>query len=403
MSTSILYHGFGVRHYKYLKTEYEGGEIIFHIEKASGKAFCAQCGAKDVIKFGVVRRRIRTVPIGGRRVWLELHLHRLKCWECDWVGLEPLIVALPKKGWTLALGRYILGLLKHTTVKAVAMHLGMSWDTVKEIHVWALEQRFKRRRLKHLRYLGVDEISVHKGHRYLTIVVDLEGGQVVWVAEGRESSSLKPFLRRLRQARASIEGIAMDMWPAYIDAVLKHYSSKQIVFDRYHVIRDLNRILDDLRRHEARAAPYPYRRVYVGVKYLLLKGEEKIEEGSTARARLDRLLQLNQSLNTAYILKEELRGLWSCVTRRQAERYLRDWLDKAWASGIQPLKKFANKLAAHLTGILNYFDHPITTAKVEGINNKIKVLKRMAYGFRDMEYFKLRIYSLHKATYALIG
>jgi len=118
---------------------------------------------------------------------------------------------------------------------------------------------------------------------------------------------------------------------------------------------------------------------------------------------LEQLLKLNEPLNTAYILKEELRRLFDCSAVEEAEEYLNNWLEKARASLIQPVMKFADKLASHRTGIFNYFKHRITTGKVEGINNKIKVLKRQAYGFRDMEYFKLRIYFLNEANYALIG
>ena len=141
----------------------------------------------------------------------------------------------------------------------------------------------------------------------------------------------------------------------------------------------------------------------MGVRYLLLKGREKIQDRTTAKAKLDRLLELNQSLNMAYVLKEELRELWDCDTREEAQESLFNWLQKAWASGIELLEKFADTLAAHRFGILNYFDHRITTARVEGINNKIKVLKRQAYRYRDMDYFKLRIYFLHESRYALVG
>jgi len=319
------------------------------------------------------------------------------------VGLEPLLVALPKKHWSKRLGRYILELLKHSTIKDVADHLGMSWDTIKAIHAWALKQRFKRRKIRHLKYLGVDEVAVRKGHKYLTVVVDLESGEVVWVAEGRATGALEPFMRRLKRAGAKICGVAMDMWPAYINAVIRHFGASVIVFDRYHIISDFNKVLDELRRKEAAAASIAEKDIYKGVRYLLLKGEEKIEDGSDAKTRLEQLLKLNEPLNTAYILKEELRRLFDCSAVEEAEEYLNNWLEKARASLIQPVMKFADKLASHRTGIFNYFKHRITTGKVEGINNKIKVLKRQAYGFRDMEYFKLRIYFLNEANYALIG
>ena len=135
----------------------------------------------------------------------------------------------------------------------------------------------------------------------------------------------------------------------------------------------------------------------------MLKGQESIENDYKARHRLHRLLEVNKSLNIAYILKEELRELWSCTSLNEAEQYLDNWLKKAWVSGISPVIKLAKRIASHRSGILNYFKHPVTTARVEGINNKIKVLKRMAYGFRDIHYFKLRIYALHESRYALIG
>ena len=403
MSTSILYHGFGVRQYRYLKTEYREGALIFHMEKCPDKQRCARCGSRDVIKKGRFVREMRTLPIGAKRVFLVVHLHRLLCRSCGALKLEPLLVSFPRKRWTKGLGRYVVELIKRATVEDVARHLGMSWDTVKEIHSWALKGKFKRRRITHVKYLGVDELSVSRGHRYLTIVVDLESGQVVWMAKGRKASSLEPFLRRLKRVGARIEAIAMDMWPAYITAVLKYYSYTVIVFDRYHIISDYNNVLDELRRQEAAAAPKSHKDVYQGVRYLLLKASEKIEDGTTARAKLDRLLDLNKNLSIAYILKEELRELWSCVSRQEAAHYLYNWFQKAWSSGITSLQKFADKLVVHRTGILNYFNHPITTGKVEAINNKIKVLKRRAYGYRDMEYFKLRIYFLHESRYALVG
>ncbi len=403
MSTSILYHGFSIRQYQYLKTDYRHGALFFHIEKSKERQCCSVCQSNKVIRKGRVIRTLRTLPIGNKKVFLVVHLHRLLCRKCGALRLEPLLISHPKARCTRALEQYVMDLLKAMTIEDVAKHLGMSWDTIKSIHVRALRAKFRNRRIKHLRYLGVDEIAVRKGHRYLTIVVDLENGQVVWVSEGREKASLEPFIKRLKRARVPIKAIAMDMWPAYWGAVLKHFSHDVIVFDHYHIISDYNRVLDVLRRQEAASAPDEQKTVYKGVRYLLLKGAEKISGATRARERLDRLLDVNRNLNIAYILKEELRDLWNCKDFSKAKTHLDNWLQKAWACGIKPVMKFANKLASHRCGILNFFIHRVTTGKVEGINNKIKVLKRKAYGFRDLEYFKLRIYFLNEARYALIG
>jgi transposase len=403
MSTSLLYHVFGAKDYRYLKEEFKNGETYFHIEKAPFKSKCATCGSKDVIKFGKVTRQIKTIPTGSRSTWLILHLHRLKCRACGAVELEPLIISDPKKHWSRKLGRYILDMLKHMTIKALSEHLKMSWDTLKEIHKDALSIRMKKRRYKNLEYLGVDEVAVKKGHSYLTVVVDLTSGEVVWVSECRDTNSLEEFMLRLKRSKAKIKGIAMDMWKPYINAVIRHFGAEVVVFDHYHIISDYNKTLDDLRRMEAASASIADKNIYRGVRYLLLTGKQKIENDSEAKSRLNRLLELNTSLSIAYVMKEELRRLFDCRSPAEAESYLDGWIAKARASLIAPLIKFANKLYSHRTGIFNYFKHRITTGKVEGINNKIKVLKRQAYGFRDMEYFKLRICFLNEANYSLIG
>jgi transposase len=403
MSTSLIYHAFGAVGYQYLKTEYREGVVRFHMEKNPGHQRCAVCGSADVIRKGQDIREIRTLPLGKRPIFLVLHLHRLYCKACEALQQEPILLADPKKHWAKALGRYIVDLLRHSTVKDVAKHLGMSWGTVKEIHLLALRRKYSKRKLRHLKFLGVDEVAVRKGHSYLTVVVDLETGAVVWVAPDRTTESLEAFLTRVKRSGAKIQAIAMDMWPAYISAALKQFSSKVIVFDRYHVIAMCNKMLDEVRRGAARDASLTEQDVYVGVRYLLLQGEEKIQNNQEAHAKLERLFSVNQSLYTAYLLKEELRALWTCSSRAQAERHLENWLKKAWNSGVRPLAKFANTIAVHRTGIMNYFDHPFTTGMVEGINNKIKLLKRQAYGFRDLEYFTLRIFALHESRYALIG
>ena len=402
MSTSILYHGFGVRHYRYMRTEFVGGSLIFHIEKSPGKRRCSDCRSRDVALKGRVKRKLRTLPIGRKKVFLQVHLHRLWCRGCGALKLEPLIISDPKRRWTRALGRYVLGLLSCMTIEDVSRHLGMSWGTIKEIHVQALGARLKRRRLRHLRLIGVDEVAIRKGHSYLTVVVDLQTGEVVWVGEGRKTEALEPFMRKLKRAGAKIEAVAMDMWPAYIRAVSTHFGRDVIVFDRYHIMADYNKTLDLIRTTEAAKAGKEDRAVFKGARYLLLKGSEKIADDWNARRRLDELLAVNETISTAYILKEELRQFWRCRNMEEARIFLSNWLSTAWASGIDLLARFANKLVRHMYGLLNYFKHRVTTGRVEGINNKIKVLKRQAYGYRDTEYFKLRIYFLHESRYALL-
>lgn len=403
MSTSILYHGFKARGYTYLRAEYKKGAVIFHLKKSKSEQCCAHCGSKSVIKKGKKNRKVKTVPIGTRQVYLCLHLHRLKCKSCGRLRQEASLICLPKKHYTKVLSSFVLELLKKSTVKDVSDQLGMSWGTIKEIHKCSLEKKYGKIKLNKLRYLGVDEIAIRKGHRYMTVVVDLDSGAVVWVEKDRSVSSLEKFLIKLKRSRAPIKAIAMDMWPAYLTAVLNQYSNDVVVFDRYHVIANYNLMLEKLRQQEASKANQKDASVYKGTRYLLLKGREKIEEDQEATGKLERLLELNASLNKAYILKEELRAIWNCQHPQEAYSRLCMWLQLMWSTGINKLHHFASQIAEHFTGIMNFFEHRITTGPVEGINNKIKVLKRQAYGFRDFDYFKLRIHALHNARYSLIG
>lgn len=403
MSTSLLYHAFKVKHYKYLKTEYVSGQIIFHIEKKEKYRVCPVCGSREVGKKSEKIRMIKTFPIGKKQVWFAVHVWRIKCKTCKRVRQESMDeICYPKKHWAKSLERYILELLNHMTVQDVAEHLGLHWNTVKNIHKENLKKLHKRIKYNKLHYIGVDEVAIKKGHKYLSVVVDLETGAVVWVWEGRKADGLEKFLLKLKKAHAPIKAIAMDMWKPYIKAVEKYYGKEKIVFDRYHVLADYNRMLDELRRQQEREAPDEFKGIFKGTKYLLLKSKEKIEHSTEALKKLKELLSVNHALNVAYVMKEQLSLLWECEDRVSAETHIHNWLCEARASKIAELQKFANRLERHLYGILNYFEHRITTARVEGLNNKIKLLKRQAYGFRDTEYFKLRIYFLHKSRYALV-
>jgi len=405
MSTSILYHCFGVSQYQNFKIDYQGGAVIFHIAKLHHKQRCVSCGSRDVIHKGKKVRILRTLPIGKKPVFLAVHRQRLECKSCGAIRYESLNIALPKKHWTIALGRYVIELLRFCTVKDVAKLLGMSWNTIKEIHFLHLQKKFKNQKLsnlENLEYLGVDEIAVRKGHSYMTIAVNLATGEVVWVCEGRAKSSFEPFIKKLKRRKTPIKAIAMDMWKPYINTVKEHYSEDIIVFDKYHIVSACNKMLDRLRTELAQEAEKADKNVYKGTRYLLLEGSEKIV-GEKSRAKLDELLQLNNSLSKAYILKEQLRRLWDCTNQEDAIEKLNQWLLTAGESAVNPIIKFAKTITRHYFGIVNYFKHRITNAKVEGINNKIKTMKRQAYGFRDNEYFKLRIYFINKARYSLVG
>ncbi len=198
MSTSLLYHAFGVRGYRYAKTEYVGGEVIFTIEQPRESYRCPVCGSDQVIGRGQSCRRFRTVSIGSKPVYLMLSVPRVECRDCGAVRQVKLGFADPRVSYTKAFQRYALQLSQYMTIKDVANHLGISWDVIKEIQKADLKRRFDRPKLKHLRQIAIDEISTAKGHVYLTIVMDLESGAVVHVGRGKGGDALRDFWTRLR-------------------------------------------------------------------------------------------------------------------------------------------------------------------------------------------------------------
>jgi transposase len=190
------------------------------------------------------------------------------------------------------------------------------------------------------------------------------------------------------------------MWRPYVRAIRTRFPQTALVFDVFHILADYSRMLDALRTQEYNKLKGPMRKIIKGTRFLLLRGQEKLS--IPAKEKLQKLLQINRNLFIAYVLKEELRRLWRFETAEEAERFFFDWIRKAMNSGIRKLVKFAIRLLRHAEGVLNYFRYPISTAMVEGINNKIKVVKRKAYGYRDVEYFMLKIYNLHLSRYSLL-
>jgi len=337
-------------------------------------------------------------------VFFDLEVQRVCCLRCGSIRQVSLGFADPRFSYTHAFERYALTLSKHMTIQDVARHLSVSWDVIKEMQKRDLTRRFSKPDLKDLQMIAIDEISIRKGHRYLTIVLDMISGAVIFVGNGKGSDALDPFWKKVKRAKAKIEAVAMDMSPAYISAVLERLPKATIVFDHFHVIKLFNDKLSDLRRDLYKETKESLKKsVLKGTRWLLLKNPENLDPDRKEKERLAEALKLNEPLSCAYYLKEDLRQIWLQPTKEIAERVFTDWIKRAQITGIKMLKKFADTLAGYKSGILAYYDYRISSAPLEGTNNKIKTMKRMAYGFRDMEFFKLKIMALHTTKYALVG
>ena len=206
MSTSLLYHAFGIRGYQYTRTDYQDGQTIFTIHQEPETCRCSACGSPQVQSRGRVERRFRTVPIGRRATFVVLPIPRVECQACGVVRQVKIPFADPRRSYTNAFERYALELCRRMTIRDVAKHLGVSWDMIKDIQKRDLSRRFAKPKLKHLRHIAIDEIAIAKGHRYLTVVLDLDSGAVVFVGDGKGAEALKPFWKRLRRQQGEDRG-----------------------------------------------------------------------------------------------------------------------------------------------------------------------------------------------------
>ena len=403
-TTSFLYHAFGLVGYRHLRTDFRGGRLIYHIERVPEKRTCAVCGASShLLKLdGRFVRTFLGLPVGLKPQEIVLHGHLQFCFHCEARVREPIPFADGKGRCLRALGRFIVRMCGLTTIKHVAQLLGVGWDFAKDAFKAHLEKRDRQRRLRKVRYLAVDEFATHKGHKYMTTAMDLETGEILHAQEGKDAAALIPFLQKLKKAGIRPKAVAMDMSEAYAHAVREVFGDAvDIVHDPFHVVALASLAIDETRRDLAKDLEGEDRKVIKGSRFLLLRAKENLSP--EALSRLTVLMAANQPLYKAYLLKEGLRHFWKLPCEDAGKAFLDQWTSEARALDNKHFAKLANTLDSHRPGLLAYFSHRISTGKLEGTNNKIKVLKRQAYGFRDMDFFKLRLYFLHESSILMTG
>jgi transposase len=336
------------------------------------------------------QRLIRDLNMAQAQIMLQVTYRKIWCPACNGVRVEKLDFVDAGRRVTHRFARYIHELCKKLTVKEVAEHLELDPKTVKEIDKSYLERDFGQDALDDLQVLMIDEIAIRKGHRYMTVVADFFTGRVIWMGHGRSKKTLDAFFRRFTRAqKRAIVAVAMDMWEPFINRVRRHLPRAAIVFDFFHVVQNFGRVIDEVRRSEYAKAKGENRKVIKDSRYLLLKNAENLTDEQ--RPRLAQLLEVNEVLAAVYILKDQLKMIYHWSDRERAKQTLDDWCDMAAQVGHRAVDAFVRQLRFFEYGILNHADYPIGTSMLEGINNKIKVIKRKAYGFHDDHYFVLKV------------
>lgn len=363
-------------------------EIHLHRHDSLGYT-CSNCGQMSFWSWDSRLARIRDLSVFGFKTYLMIYKHRTNCPQCG-VKVEKLEFADPYARCTKRFEELVARLCRITSLKQVAELLELDWKTVKDIDKKYLEKQFAIPDYSGLRILAVDEIAAHKGYNYFTVVMDLERTRVVWIGKDRKQKTLNKFFKELGRKRTKkIEAIGCDMWDPYIASIKENAPKAKIVFDKFHVIKNYSKVIDKVRNVEFKKATQKDKEAITGTKYLLLKNRNNLKKNQ--KERLQSLLELNENISIGYILKDDLKRLWSYKSVGCANRCLDSWISTALASKIRPVVSFAKSLDRYRYGLINHCHYPINSGKLEGMNNKIKVIKRIAYGFHDDDYFILKI------------
>jgi len=350
---------------------------------------CRRCRSVCPSVHSYAERCVRDMNVFDFKTTVTCCYRKVRCINCG-IVVEDISLLEPGMRITKRLAAYIVILCHFMTITDVAKHIGLGWNTVKEIHKQYLLEKFSNEDFGKPRILAVDEIAIRKGHNYLTVVINWETRRVLYVGKDRKTETLNKFYRLLtKEQRDGIEAVAMDMWNPFIKATQGCLPKASIIFDQFHVVKTFGKVIDKIRVSEYAKASKEDRAVIKGSRFILLKNPENLFDDQ--KAKLQELVAINKNISTVLILKDQLKKLWDYKYQAVAEKFLEDWCNLAIESGIKHLKTFVKTLKNHAYGILTHCKHQIHTSLLEGINNKIKVIKRKAYGFNDIEYFTLVI------------
>jgi transposase len=338
-------------------------------------------------------RRVRDLPCGPYRIYLEFEVRRVACRRCGKVKRERLEFLADNPLYTKRFAYYVGRRCRSSTIKEVAEELHLDWGSVKELDKQYMRAQLAKAGTPAPKAIGIDEISIRKGHTYRIVVSDLLRGRPIWFGgENRSEASMSQFYEWLGEKKSrGIRLAVMDMWKPFRTATEKHAPNAAILFDKFHVMRHLGDALDQVRKSEYARLTGQDRRFIKGQKYALLSRHENLTlEG---RRALKTLLAANKRLNTAYLLKESFGQLWGYKREGWARRFFDNWRAALKWQRLKPYEKFAEMIDRHWNGIAAYCkeENKVSLGFVEGLNNKIRGIQRRAYGLPDEEYLRLKI------------
>jgi transposase len=366
-----------------------------HAPAPGKKTVCGCCGQVSPSFYDQRPRRVRDLSCGDRRVYLDFFIRRVQCPWCRTVKNERLGWLADNPFYTKRFAFFVGRRCRDCAIKAVAEDLFLDWHAVKELDKQYMSEQLRRASQPAPRAIGIDEISIGKGHSYRIVVSDLIRGRPIWFGgQDRSEASVDQFYAWLGPVKSSkIRLAVMDMWKGFRNSTLKkgHAPQALIIYDKFHVLRHLQDALDKVRKSEYSRLTGPGRRFIKGQKFALLSRWRNLAYSGKKALKL--LFNANKRLHTAYLLKESFEQLWSYEQPGWARRFFDNWRASLKWQRLKPYEKFAAMIEKHWDGIVAYChaDNKVALGFVEGLNNKIRVLQRRAYGLRDEEYLRLKI------------
>jgi transposase len=375
-----------------VKLDSAAGRVDVWVEDSPGTKWdCPECKIKASVYDHSEERVWRHLDTCQFGTYIHARMPRVKCSDH---GIRQVSVpwAEPGSRFTLLYENRVIDNLKECDVTGVNRLTGTTWSEAWNIMEKAVARGLRRKKISVPEYIGIDEKSFAKRHRYETLVCNLRTGTVECVLEDRDQESLEGYYSQFnREDLAVIKAIAMDMWDPYI-AATKNFvpdAERKIVFDRFHVIRYVTDALDKVRRQEHKQLMKNGEEWLKGTKHLWLMNEERIPDWR--KGEFDEIRKMKLKTSRAWAIKESLRHFWDYSYPKNAEKYFKRWYFWASHSRLDPMVEAAKTLKRHILNILTYFKHRITNSVVEGLNSKIQTVKQMACGFRNREHYRKAI------------
>lgn len=375
-------------YFKFCESFVENDNILVVLKRRGKTGKCPCCKKRCRWVHDRYRRRVRDLDVVDSKAYVEFVSYRIEC-RCGYSGIEDLGFCDGYSRYTKRFEEKVVIFCAKMSIKDAAEEMRINWKSAKTI-----DKRNARKYIVSLdnispKRIGIDEIAYEKGHKYLTVVRDLDLNKVIWVGKSRKKETLDKFFKELGIEKSwNIDDAVMDMWDPYIASV-KANTNARITFDKFHISKKINDAVDKVRKKEFAKADKEEKKRMKKKRFLILSRQKRLSDEK--RETLLDLMTINNNLYIAYILKEQVLDIFDEKDEVLAMKRLHRWFENVEKAGVMQFQEVVKTIKNYIYGIINYFKYRLTNAQSEGFNNKINVIKRRAYGFRDLEYFKLKI------------